>query len=215
MGYFETYKSRLNANGGNVKDSVKNATIDAINKSFTSSLGHLVIKLNGVDTDSILIHSDKDAKKFLLFKPGATVNRGDVALVEGENHLILDVIVNEIHPKAEIKFCNQTFTLSGAVTKTLVGYDDFGKPIYSETEGTPTIVPCIVEKSVYIEGQNTAINLSDHRIKVTLKYQVHNDLLEDAEFEMFDESYKIVGVDKTQVINGVGLLIFYGERVVE
>jgi hypothetical protein len=215
MGYFETYKSRLNANGGNVKNSVKNATIDVINKSFTSTLGHLVIKLNGVDTDAILIHSDKDAKKFLLFKPGVTVKHGDIALVESENHLILDVVVNEIHPKAEIKFCNQTFTLSGTTTKTLVGYDQYGKPIYSETEGNPTIVPCVVEKSVYIEGQNTAINLSDHRIKVTLPYQVHDDLLENAEFQMFDETYKIIGLDKTQVLNGVGLLIFYGERVVE
>jgi hypothetical protein len=215
MGYFETYKSRLNANGGSVKDSVKNATIDVINKSFTSSLGHLVIKLNGVDTDAILIHSDKDAKKFLLFKPNTIVKHGDIALVEGENHLILDVIVNEIHPKANIKLCNKTFTLSGTVTKTLVGYDQYGKPIYKETEGTPTIVPCVVEKSVYIEGQNTAINLSDHRIKVTMKHQEHDDLLEDAEFQMFDETYKIVGVDKTQVLNGVGLLIFYGERMVE
>jgi hypothetical protein len=176
------------------------------------------VLLNGVSKRVIIQekYSSEDKSTKSIIGRVTDIERGQFVNLDGNNFISVTIPEdNGIYRKATIQLCNQTFTLSGTVTKTLVGYDDFGKPIYSETEGTPTIVPCIVEKSVYIEGQNTSINLSDHRIRVTIKYQVHDDLLEDAEFEMFDESYKIVGVDKTQVINGVGLLIFYGERVVE
>jgi hypothetical protein len=213
MGYFETYKSRLNANGGSEKDSVKNATIDVINKSFTSSLGHLVIKLNGVDTDAILVHSDKDAKKFLLFKHGAVTNKGDIALVEGENRLILDVIVNEIHPKAEIKSCNQTLTLKGTVTQVDTGEKDWrGDPIYETTEESTILVPCIVESKIYYNSTTEAINLPDGHVKVTIPFTEHGDIRMNGEIILYDETYQITDIDRTQSINKSGILILSAKR---
>jgi hypothetical protein len=203
---------------------------NANSNSKITSDGQLIFEhsLSGYEGKDVLIDgvskrviiqekfSSEDNSTKYIFGKIADIDRGRIINFDSNNYLVKIIPEdNGIYRKATIQLCNQTLTLSGTVTKTLVGYDQYGKPIYSETEGTPTIVPCVVEKSVYIEGQNTAINLSDHRIKVTMKYQVHDDLLEDAEFKMFDETYKIVGLDKTQVLNGVGLLIFHGERVVE
>ncbi|STO12867.1 Uncharacterised protein [[Flavobacterium] thermophilum] len=211
---FELYKKRLLSYGNDDKDVVLNNTQHMINKSFADSFGYSVVKIDDVDTEVVIVNKDDSTQKELLLRPNQTVKKGATVLIGTQYYLVTDFNGNGINQKAKIKLCNNFFVLKGEVTRIIVSYDIFGDPIYEEINGSSIEIPCIVETSITTDDTDEAINLPEGRIRVTIPYTEHEDVAIDKEFIMYNEKYKIIGIDHTQSINNEGLLIIHGQRVV-
>lgn len=210
---FDLYKKRLLSYGNDERDVVLNNTKNIINNSFTNSFGYSVVKINDVDTEVIVVNKDDSTQKELLIRPGQTVKKGATVLVGTQYYLVTDFNGNGINQKAKIKLCNNTFTLKGSKIQTIVEYNDFGEPIYDETNTSDILIPCIVETSITIDNTDNAINLPEGRINITIPYTEHEDIAIDKEFVMYGEKYKIMSIDYTQSINKEGLIIINGKKV--
>jgi hypothetical protein len=213
MNYFDVFKKRIQLLGSNATEASKNATIDSINRMFSEMLNYQIVKIDDVDTEVVVINKDDSTQKELLLRPNQTVKKGATVLIGTQYYLVTDFNGNGINQKAKIKLCNNTFTLKGSITKTIVGYNDFGEPIYDETSTSDILIPCIVETKILDDKTEQAINLPEGRINVTIPYTEHEDIAIDKEFEMYGEKYKIIGIDYTQSINKEGLLIINGKKV--
>lgn len=212
MNYFETYKTRLQAYGNNSEEAYINGTKHVINKSFDESLFSTVIPIDDVDTDVIINQGRNSDEKIILLRPDCSTYRGAIAKIEGFNFLIIDFDRNKVYPIAKAQICNNTFTIKGEPTQTIIGYDHRGAPIYETVQGEDFEIPCIAETRVFSATENQPINLPEGRLQVTLPY-VENSALEiDKEFTMYGTNYKIINVDKTKSINGIGLIIITGQR---
>lgn len=210
---FDLYKKRLLSYGNDERDVVLNNTKNIINNSFTNSFGYSVVKINDVDTEVIVVNKDDSTQKELLIRPDQTVKKGATVLVGTQYYLVTDFNGNGINQKAKIKLCNSTFTLKGSKIQTIVEYNDFGEPIYDETNTSDILIPCIAETSITIDNTDNAINLPEGRINITIPYTEHEDIAIDKEFVMYGEKYKIMGIDYTQSINKEGLIIINGKKV--
>lgn len=210
---FDLYKKRLLSYGNDERDVVLNNTKNIINNSFTNSFGYSVVKINDVDTEVIVVNKDDSTQKELLIRPDQTVKKGATVLVGTQYYLVTDFNGNGINQKAKIKLCNSTFTLKGSKIQTIVEYNDFGEPIYDETNTSDILIPCIVDTSITIDNTDNAINLPEGRINITIPYTEHEDIAIDKEFVMYGEKYKIMSIDYTQSINKEGLIIINGKKV--
>lgn len=210
---FDLYKKRLLSYGNDERDVVLNNTKNIINNSFTNSFGYSVVKINDVDTEVIVVNKDDSTQKELLIRPDQTVKKGATVLVGTQYYLVTDFNGNGINQKAKIKLCNSTFTLKGSKIQTIVEYNDFGEPIYDETNTSDILIPCIAETSITIDNTDNAINLPEGRINITIPYTEHEDIAIDKEFVMYGEKYKIMSIDYTQSINKEGLIIINGKKV--
>jgi hypothetical protein len=107
--------------------------------------------------------------------------------------------------------CNQTLTLVTSTTRIQTGTDSLGRPIYSETP-VLTSWDCIAESKVVSADLNSAINLPEGKIYIQVPYSAL--IQENMEFDMWNAKFKITGFDMSKVIDGIGLLGIYAERVV-
>lgn len=227
MGYFELYKTRVNAHGNSVVESRENATRNLIESSFKDSSAYLVVKINGENVDARLIHRNVYEIKALQFKPDTLFVVGEIVDIEVSNGIggtntekwiITNFEKDELFPRADIQLCNNTLTIQTGTTQTLIGYDDLGRPIYEETPDYDNF-PCITERTtnLYTDFDNP-INLPEGRMFVTIPYTDEEVIKEGLEFNMYGSKHKIVTVDKTKTYdngqNVSGIIILIVEKIV-
>lgn len=213
MDYFTTYESRMNAKGSDQKDSFLNSAKRLVSNSFSKSPSYKQVLINGIIFDSLISHTDNTYIKELIFKPSTIVSKGDIVELDGAKYLVLDFIFNEITPKAKMQFCNSTFTLSGETTKTQVGEDYLGRPIYDEVVSGSQNIPVIAESRIFNQPtSDSAINLPENKLQVTIQYIDHKDINYGRKFEMYNQKFIIIGIDYTQALNQKGILKLIGER---
>lgn len=208
------YKKRLLSYGNSEKDVILNNTKKLINNQFTNTLGYSVVKIDGIDTEVIVINKSDSTQKELLLRPEKTVKKGAKVLIDTQYYLVIDFNGNGINQKANIKLCNNTLTLKGVTTQAIIGYNVFGEPIYDEASTSDIIIPCIVETKIFDDITDKAIKLPQGRINVSIPYIEHEDIAINKEFIMYGEKYKIIGIDYTQSINGEGIITIHGQKVV-
>lgn len=122
---------------------------------------------------------------------------------------------NGVYIKSEMKLCNTFITLTGKTEQILIGTDPrTGKPIYKTIVTEPTKIPCVAEKTIYRNATDDAINLPDGQLLITIPYMKHSDLTYNKEMIIYDEPYKIINMDDTQSIDGIGIRKITLERVV-
>jgi len=213
MDYLDKYVQRLERKGQNAVEATINSTKVSVTKTFKSSPSISVVKINNVDVDVIVNNEEKDNEKLIFFMPDYDVNIGTVVEYKGSKYLILEFFDNAAYPKGKMKLCNTSFSLSGTSTKTQVGENSFGEPLYEYVESAPTLLPCIAETTITSDNVNEAINLPEGIIQITIPYTEHADLVEGKEFTMYGTTYQIIGIDYTKSINGVGLLVIKGKKV--
>lgn len=213
MDYMDRYIQRLSSKGVNSTDSSINKSKRIVNDKFYTSPSFVVVKLNGINTDSIVNEDTTYSEKMIIFRPDTLVDIGSVVEYKGKKYLVMSFVDNEIYPKGELKFCNSTYSLPGTITRTQTGTNEFDEPIYSETVGTPTLLPCIAETTILSDDTNEAINLPEGNILVTISYTEHADLVEGKEFTMYGTTYQIIGIDYTKSVGEVGLLVIKGKKV--
>jgi len=122
---------------------------------------------------------------------------------------------NSVYDKAEMQICNSSIDLKGETKQVQVGVGSkTGKPIYETIESPPLKIPCIAEKTITKSNTDEAINMPEGTILITIPYVEHEQLDIDKELVIYDTKYKIIDVDDTESINGVGLRRITGNRVV-
>jgi hypothetical protein len=153
---------------------------------------------------------------WLIKKSLFTPKHGDYITFNGKKYL--SVFVPEERDffwSSKMRLCNSNFPLPGTTTRTKIGNDPrTGRPVYEDVTSPPTLLPCIVESTIYLPNDSQTIQLPNGKILVTLPYTVNDVIAENKEFEMYGEQYKIVGIDRSQSVDGVGLMILHCERVI-
>lgn len=176
------------------------------------------VKVNGDDTRYVIHSKYSSQGKSLRNIIGRVdeVQIGNMVEIGTEKWLIISWPEdNKVYRKATIQQCNSFFPLPGVDEKVQTGQDDYGDPIFDITPGTPSLIPCIVETSITADTTDRAINLPEGNVKITISYTEHENLKVGYEFKLYGEDYEIAGIDRTQSINGVGLLIIHGKREVK
>lgn len=223
MSYLDTYRNRLQSALGNSTRPSVFSSKNTIKNNFSNSLFSEKVLINNVEHEVIPTQLEKSTDKKILMMPDVKINIGEVVRMNNLNYLVTDFLgegINEIYPTATMKLCNSTFPIQTDETSILLT-DDEGNPIldiYNDEQfiaigGEPIDVPCIVETSYSTKDDNVQLPLPDNSIKVTIQYNNSSCIALNYEFEMYDETYKISHIDKSKVINGVGLLIITAKVV--
>ncbi len=212
--YYDLYQKRLNALGNTDKERIINREQKLIEKNFKKSLNYFLVQINGVDTDAWITNYSYSKKyndiKNIITQKTDVISCGDLIDFNGSKWLIITQIdeSNEIYNIATIRKCNQILTLTTGEIKTQIGVDEMDRPIYDIIENT-TSWDCIVDNKILNPTLDESINLPEGKISIIISY---SDIVkENMKFQMWNEDYQIVGIDKT--INGI--ITILANKVVE
>lgn len=227
MSYTDDIKARLNVTGNSISESQFNTTSNYIKSTFKDSPFYKIVKVNGADTEVRVMDVTSTVKggkiepirfdnKYLLFLPKTTINIGDVVEFDNRTWIITDVQLNELYPSAKIGQCNYKLKYQIGVTKVKTGVDAMGRPTYTET---PTYVdplqPCIINTQIQSVGLNADVNLPKERLIITLTYNSNSKLIKENDvLNINNRNYKVTHFNYTHVINEVGILDVYADRIV-
>ena len=182
------------------------------NKTFHTSPSYALVKVNGVETEAIITNKTESNKKNIFFRPDATVNMGSYVEYKNRTYLLMDYLDRELDPKGLMAVCNNTLFLKNEPVKTQTGTDRFGRPEYDLVYPPDTPLPCIVDNSITTNDSDQPIRLPDNQLQVTIPYTEHPDIKEGKKFQMYGREYEISGIDETESINKVGLMIIRAGR---
>lgn len=202
--------------------------IDVAKKIEHDSLFLLNRSLNGYSSYDVKINYDKLAKVLMSQKWDADgeamkvighivdIERGN--LIEYNNEFWLVVTKpedNRIYRKAEIRLCSATFPVKLEDKEILIGYDKLDRPVYEVKEGEIVQKPCVVkmnDASTAIADANEPVNLLANQVMVTIPYTEAPSIELNEQFDLYNETYRIIRIDPSSSINKVGILRITGER---
>lgn len=208
MSYIDAYKARVNTSGASMQDAVKNTTKrQAINYIMSSpTLSYVRLNYN-VDSTPV-IASDKEMfhKRTYLFLPDISVNVGDyIHQTDNTTYLAVDRKKDDIYPQLIGELCNETFLFVTEGVRTIIGYDDFKRPIYRQVGAKMLNIPCVMTTKVPSMIDNSPIPLPEGAMIIKIPYVVDQIPPVNYVFKYKDElSYKVTTVSYENVINNVG-----------
>lgn len=221
MSYLNLFRQRTLSNGNKQSEGIINASKQTIKNNFNNSLFTEKVLINAIEFDAIITQKDKSEDKKILFMPDTKVDIGSVVELNSNSYLIMDFLsegINEIYPTGTLKLCNSIYPIKSVKTKVLKRdsqgkpvTDKFGDPVYIYTDGATTNLPCIVESSIIAADENKQLPLPQGQLRVTLSYR--DDVKVNDTFPMYNNTYKIRGIDYTKVINGKGIMALSVEQV--
>jgi hypothetical protein len=209
-------KDYSNYHGISTNEKLSHDGLLLLQKSLDGFEGNDVT-INSEFQSKVLIHQKWDANTETKKVIGhiADIELGNLLKIDNYNWLITTFPEdNKIYRKAEIRLCNATFPIESNKTSVLKGYDKYNRPVYAD-EITIIDEPCIVETKYYFNNRNEQITLPEDRILITMKYQSASNIDISKEFEMYKSRFKITHFDFSKVINGKGVMVFTGERVMD
>lgn len=231
MSYLDDYMARINATGNTIKDSQFNSTSKFIESTFADSPFYTVAKWNGNDLEVRLLDVNSITRsnqvmpvqydiKFALFKPSVVLDLGEIIEITNEDNSVTSWMVvdftseNKLFPKAKIQICNFELQVKTGETKTLLGQDDFKRPVY-DIQPTYVTMQSILKNTIGNIMLNSEINLPSERMLITIKYDDTAKLVKENDtFDIYGREYKVVGVDFSNVFNDKGIITLTTERVV-
>jgi hypothetical protein len=213
--YLNEYRNRMN------KKSLVEHTKQAFVKMFIGNPNYKVITINGEQYETLYSQGKSSEEKSLLFAPNTKIDIGSVVPLNGNSYMVMDFQgegINEIYPSATLKLCNSTYPINGSRTKVLktdsngkAVLNKFNDPVYIYTDGATTNTPCIVASTIIAADENKQLPLPEGQLTVTLSYR--DDVKVNDTFSMYNNNYKIRGIDYTKVINGKGIMVLSVEQV--
>lgn len=223
MEWYELYQARMNVFGSNTKEIYKKSTIDFISRTFYNSPAYteceiidetgnvLQLGVQIVDDNSL---KKKPGSKIIIMPPGQVLYAGWLVKYSGNMWLcVASENVYDMYYRGVINLCNQHFKVKVDETKTLVGTDEIGRPIF---ETTPVYyeTPCVVANKFQTMDDGGAINLPSGQILITIPYSPSTKIKEGLVFSMYGENYKIIDRDFSQVVNDKGVIQLIAQRIV-
>jgi hypothetical protein len=195
----------------------QNATA-AFDELLSNSPESYSVLVNGSDTKQVIIQFKDESERYLISRIG------DVQLGDLLKHKNLDWLVisfpedNKMNLTSIMKLCNSTYPIKSNKTKVLKTdsqgkpvLDKFGDPVYTYTDGATVNLPCIVESSIIAADENNQLPIPQGQLRVTLSYR--DDVKVNDTFSMYNNTYKIRGIDYTKVVNGKGIITLAVEQV--
>ncbi|MER2059119.1 MAG: hypothetical protein ABTA16_09870 [Niallia sp.] len=164
---------------------------------------------------------DSDSETKRVIGHISDIERGNILNINEQDWLVVTIPEdNKIYRKADMKICNSFFPAITDKTRVLMRdeqgniiRDKFGDPAYQWIDGKVLLIPCIVESSIKNNEANKQLNLPDGRIVITMKHQQIDNVKNNEKFQMYDNTYNIVNIDKTKVINEIGLMTITADIV--
>ena len=210
--------------GVNVKDKLKRDAEKMLEDSLQGYASHeCIIAPNGdmvkkFLTDVIFFQKwDSDGEAMKVIGRIGEIERGSYILYNNETWLITTKPEdNGTYRKAEAKLCSTTFPIKENDKEIIVDFDEWGRPIVEVIAGGTVMMPCVPkmnDASTSIADVNEEINLLDNQIKITTPYRESPSIEHDKRFVVYNESYRIIRIDPSKSVNGVGLLSITGERM--
>ncbi|MEK4165603.1 Ig domain-containing protein [Anoxybacillus sp. FSL W8-0104] len=136
-----------------------------------------------------------------------SIQRGNLIVYNGKNYLIVsDVTQGKLYKKALMRHCNYEIIVEGQKVCEIVGWNDFGEPIY-ECHTTESInIPAIVDKYTFKIDNFAPIRLPENQIIVTIREDdnTKQKFVANATFDVMGKTWKVIDVDLTR--NGLLIL---------
>jgi hypothetical protein len=214
MSAINDYKKRVQRNGTVLQNQIDH-TKHMMTKGFANSPSYKEVYINNnVEVTGVWITSDStDPKeKKIIMQPINSINSGDL-ITDGTDKWLCVMAEkdNNVYESGSIEKCNAITTFT-TETKTLTGTDSLGRPVY-DIAASPTSYSCVVKSKTRISSQTDgAINIPDGRVVILMSYDASLDVDILSEFELYDNTWKIVEIDMTGVENGSGVFGISAER---
>lgn len=145
------------------------------------------------------------------------IERGNYLFFKDETWLVVTKPEdNGAFRKAEAELCTTSLPLKENDKEIIVGIDKLGRPIPKLIKGEVVLLPCVVkisDASRAIADVNQPINLLGNILYVTIPYRESVSIKYDEIFTMYGDQYRIIRIDQSDSINGIGILKITGERV--
>lgn len=160
---------------------------------------------------------DSDGNSIKVIGKVCDIERGNYIMFKDQTWLVTSKPEdNGVFRKAIAELCRTNYYLKENDKEIIVGLDKWNRPIFETQEGNVIelpIVPRILNTTSTIVEVNDSINLLDGNILVTMPYRESEKLVHNEYFTMYNEKYRIIRIDPSESINGVGLLRIVGDRV--
>lgn len=133
---------------------------------------------------------------------------GSIVEYKNKKWLVTTYVLSDhdIYDKGVMEICNNVLVIETDPTQTLTGYDPTGRPIYESSPSTPLEIDCITTTTIKDYETGVGINLPDGKMLITIPYFNHEKIAINTDFEMYNTSYKIIGLNYDDVINGNGII---------
>jgi ribosome biogenesis protein Nip4 len=209
MTYFDLYKDRITASGQSSSESILNASQQSFDSQFSEALFTETVLVNGIEVETMIISTTNYDERRILFRKDE-IRHGD--LIDHENYkwLVTELpFFNKIHSKSKMVIANGEMVFQYTISTGEQEYDRYGNPIPG-SGGEETVTetfPCVIKSITELEtmtGQK--INIAEGEMALLLPYSDNPLLQLGKEFNMFDDNYRITGVDRSKVIDGSGVL---------
>ena len=159
--------------------------------------------------------SDGDAMK-VIGRIGE-IERGNYIYYDNQVWLVITKPEdNGTYRKAEMHLCSTEFPVKEDDRVEIVGFDDIGRPIKKTIKGGILMMPCVPkmnDASTAIAETNTPINGLDNIVTITIPYKEAPSIAHDEIFTLYNEQYRIIRIDPSKSIMGIGILKITGERL--
>lgn len=169
-------------------------------------------------TDVIFFQKvDADGEAYKIIGRIGEIERGNYILYDNQTWLVVTKPEdNGTYRKADIYLCSSVLPLKENDKDIIVGLDEYGRPITETIAGEVAMMPCVPklnDASTSIAESNKPINLLDNQILVTIPYRESISIAYDERFAMYNDTYRIIRIDYSKSINGIGIIKLLGERI--
>jgi len=199
-------------------DKVVRDGIKIFNKSLLTSPDVYNIKVNdSINEIKIFVQSTANYNERRILFSQNKILWGDIVIHENEKWLVTEYpFFNKIHEKSKIQLCNNTIEFS-RLTDGVFEYDRMGNKIWIEDPTEVTVeFPCVLESISSLNTKTTTgeqINVPEGDMVLQISY-TDNELIHiTSEFKMFNNTYRISGIDRSKVHNNQGVLIIVVSRI--
>lgn len=212
MSLFDDYKKRLGMSNRSNTEATLQSSIDDFERNFSSSPSFYQVDIDGELIDTIINKTNRNNEKLIHFRHDYEARIGSVITFKDKRYLLLEKDRDEIFSFGKMIECNNTMSIQKEEEKKiLVGYDEFGAPVY-KYEKAYEEEPCVVRDTYYSASENAQLPLPEGKLEILLQYQVMLNIKINEEFEMYDKTYKITDVGYVEVIDNVGYVKIHAER---
>lgn len=201
----------------NINDKIYKDSKFILDRSLQGYAG-IDVNINGKESKILRFQRlDGNGSSYKIAGYKEDIERGNLITLDDEIFLVTTKPEdNRVYHKAIMTLCQTELPLVTEPEEVLIGYDKLKRPIYDTLPGTTELIPCVVEVSQTLSRSvqiNEAINLLENQIRVTIPYREHPSLNYNETFNLYRDSYRIIRINDTEQIKGIGILSVTGERI--
>lgn len=183
--------------------------------SLVTSPDSYRVMVNGGKQNVLMQSRPRYDERSIQFTPD-TIKWGDIVSLDNEEWLVIErPYNNKIYDRTIMRLCNSSLIFE-EIEREIVDFDRFGNPIYGDEEVILTEFPCVVDSvSNYKTTTGEKINIPEGDM-VLLLQNTDSKLIElNKTFKMFDNNYRIAGIDKSKIHKKKGILTLIASRTIK